>query len=179
MNHVIEGLKDEHITPEWTIGATDRIGRFLMNDDAVWEWGCGRSTIWLAERAKKVFSIEHDYGRYNTVAVELGLRGLTNATIFFVGESKAYAHSILSWKRKFHLLAINERGPFSRLECATMAVRKSFKGSLIVLNDSHNIAHHIENEFLSDWTANKSGRKEQYLEQLGSHEWETSVYSRP
>ncbi len=171
-------MKEKRIRPEWTVGATDYIRRFLMSDDVVFEWGAGRSTIWLAERAKSVHTVESDPERYTAVAMELGLRGLTNATVYFAPETLDYAHTILCWKRKFHMLAINERGNYSRLECAIMAVRRGFRGSLILLNDSDNPAHHQEAEYLTDWTA-KGGRRERYYDQDNGNEWETSVHSRP
>jgi hypothetical protein len=174
----VRGLKEKRIKPEWADGATDHIRRFLMSDDAVFEWGAGRSTIWLAERVKRVHTIESDPDRYSAVAVELGLRGLTNATVYFVPETLDYAHTILCWKRKFHLIAINERGDYSRLECAIVAIRKAFRGSLIILSDSDNLAHYQEAEFLTDWSA-KAGRRERYFDQDNGNEWETSVYSRP
>jgi hypothetical protein len=173
----ITGLKSDPIKPEWSYGAIDHIRRYIMADDAAWQWGAGRSTIWLAERCKYVYAVESDPDRYNQIALELGLRGLTNARVYSVSELGQYARLILAWKRKFHLLFINEVAPVSMLECAKLAVKRSFRGSLIVLNDSDNIARHPEREFLEDWTR-KGGRQQTYFGADAGHANETSVYSR-
>lgn len=45
--------------PWWTGGAVALADRWLTRDDVVVEFGSGRSTKWLAERAARVVSIEH------------------------------------------------------------------------------------------------------------------------
>jgi hypothetical protein len=49
--------------PWWTYGAIDDVDRFLADRDGkarVFEFGAGASTLWLADRAGEVHSVEHD-----------------------------------------------------------------------------------------------------------------------
>ena len=50
--------------PWWTFDSADRIAAFLrLRPDArIFEWGSGASTLWLAERAGSVHSVEHHAG---------------------------------------------------------------------------------------------------------------------
>lgn len=50
--------------PWWTYKAIDEVDRFLASkpDAAVFEYGSGASTVWLAQRAGTVHSVEHDSG---------------------------------------------------------------------------------------------------------------------
>ena len=53
----------------------------LAQDADVWEYGSGGSTLWLAERAAKVISIEDDPVWYAAVTEALSARGLTNTEV--------------------------------------------------------------------------------------------------
>lgn len=53
----------------------------LVQDADVWEYGSGGSTLWLAERAASVISIEDDPDWHLAVATALSARGLTNAEV--------------------------------------------------------------------------------------------------
>lgn len=49
--------------PWWTYKAIDAVDHFLAYRDGkarVFEWGAGASTVWLAQRAGAVYSVEHD-----------------------------------------------------------------------------------------------------------------------
>lgn len=48
--------------PWWTIKSVTKVENFLASrhNPAVFEWGAGASTLWLAKRAGTVISVEHD-----------------------------------------------------------------------------------------------------------------------
>lgn len=48
--------------PWWTFDAAQLVGKHLTSvaNARVFEWGSGASTLWLAERAAEVHSVEHD-----------------------------------------------------------------------------------------------------------------------
>jgi predicted O-methyltransferase YrrM len=50
----------------------------VKSSDVVLEFGSGRSTAWLAERAKQVISVEHDAEWHGKVTADLAKLGLTN-----------------------------------------------------------------------------------------------------
>ncbi len=50
-----------HPEAPWLVGeAVDLLTTWLRPSDVVVEFGSGRSTLWLAERAGSVISVEHD-----------------------------------------------------------------------------------------------------------------------
>jgi hypothetical protein len=60
--------------------AADWLEHYLNRNRKVFEWGSGGSTIFLSERAGRVFSIEHDKKWHALVSRALGQRGLTNCS---------------------------------------------------------------------------------------------------
>jgi Methyltransferase domain len=60
--------------------AADWLQRYLNRNRKVFEWGSGGSTIFLAERAGQVFSVEHDRKWHELVSKALADRGITNCS---------------------------------------------------------------------------------------------------
>ena len=56
--------------PWWTFAATDWVGAFLRARPAAvtFEYGAGASTVWLARRCARVYSVEHDQRWAETVS---------------------------------------------------------------------------------------------------------------
>lgn len=60
--HDVQGLVDLRV-PWWTYAAIEEVDTWLAErrePARVFEWGAGASTLWLADRAGSVHSIEHD-----------------------------------------------------------------------------------------------------------------------
>ena len=59
--------------PWWTLESTGLVERFLArrSDASVFEFGSGASTVWLAKRANRVASVEHDPRWVETMALRL------------------------------------------------------------------------------------------------------------
>ena len=58
----------------------DWLQHYLNRNMKVFEWGSGGSTIFLAERAGQVFSVEHDHKWHELVSKALADRGITNCS---------------------------------------------------------------------------------------------------
>ena len=58
--------------------ATHWLRSYLRRDMKVFEYGSGGSTIFLAQHAGKVFTVEHDKNWYTRVSLALRERGLAN-----------------------------------------------------------------------------------------------------
>lgn len=69
--------------PWWTFEAADEVAAFLRDrpDARVLEWGSGASTVWLAQRAGTVVSIEHDPAWAARTARALAARDAANVRL--------------------------------------------------------------------------------------------------
>jgi hypothetical protein len=64
--------------PWMTIPAIAAMQRSLRPHHRVFEWGMGGSTVFLAERAGELVSVEHDAGWMEAVSRAMAMRGLRN-----------------------------------------------------------------------------------------------------
>lgn len=61
--------------------AADWLRRYIQRNMKIFEYGSGGSTIFFAERAGQVFSVEHDKHWHALVSKALEQRGITNCSI--------------------------------------------------------------------------------------------------
>lgn len=158
--------------PGITKGAAERLDRYLTKYSLVFEWGCGPNTLWLAERASHVFSVEHDPKLYHSKVIEAGARGIKNVSLLSVDHPAKYANAILQTKLVFDLIVLpGERAYADTLLCSQKATKKILSRGVVVLDNSASISHHREAEYLEDWA--------KFSEDFGgSGDWMTSLYHR-
>jgi hypothetical protein len=141
--------------PWWTIKSIYEVENFLLSksDAFVFEWGAGASTAWLAKRAKKVVSVEHDESWAKKV--DQVTAHFTNTEILYKspsvqrGTSSHYVSSkpgnthfnfenyvkvINDFDQKFDLIIIDGR---AREACFDLALNK-VKNDGIILFDNTN-----------------------------------------
>lgn len=140
--------------PWWTYRAIDIVDAWLVNRPKpvrVFEYGSGASTLWLADRADEVISIEHHAG-FATV-MEPALSARTEVTFRLIeprrssspsiGSAKPghhgldfadYVRSIDAEPGSFDLIVIDGR---AREACLTIASPRLSPGGLIVFDNSH------------------------------------------
>ena len=71
-------------TDPWlTQDAVRLLKQLLRPDDVGFEWGSGRSTIWLAERTKQLISVENDSKWYKSVSETISQKELKNVQYLF------------------------------------------------------------------------------------------------
>ena len=64
--------------PWLTRQAIGMLDSWLRPTDAVFEWGSGRSTLWLAKRVATLISVEHDAAWFMNVSSQIKDSGLQN-----------------------------------------------------------------------------------------------------
>ena len=70
--------------PLMSEAANEYFGELLSPTDLVCEYGCGSSTIWLAERTAKVYSVEHDPVWHGIVARAIEEQKIANVQLNLV-----------------------------------------------------------------------------------------------
>ena len=140
--------------PWWTYRAIDVVDAWLVNRPKpirVFEYGSGASTLWLAERADEVISIEHHAGFAGVIGPALaGHPSITFRVVEpewtsspTVGSEKpghqrmdfsAYVHAIDAEPGLFDIIVIDGR---AREACLAVAADRLAPGGVIVFDNSH------------------------------------------
>ena len=143
--------------PWWSYAAIDRVEAFLLKcarKASVFEYGAGASTAWLARRAGRVISVEHDR-EFAASVIEL-LKDFGNVSLWCRAPGKANpgdTHFASSRRRGYegfdfseYVRAIEEaHGPFdvividgrARAACLSVAVHHLTNGGIIVFDNSN------------------------------------------
>jgi hypothetical protein len=103
---------------------------------AVFEYGCGNSTLWWAKRAGRVTAIEHDEQWYRRAI----LSAPPNVEVRHKTASD-YVTSILDTNERFDVVVI-DGGP-NRNACVDPAIQSLAGDGLIVFDDTH-LAYHTD-----------------------------------
>jgi hypothetical protein len=140
--------------PWWPYSAAKTIEDFLYDkvSPKVFEWGSGASTIWLANRADQVVSIEHDQEWAVKMHALLVARGIDNTKIIHVPAPQTASPVVRSNKAGYELLdfanyvdAIDGFEQFdlividgrARLDCLKKAKLHLKEGGMILLDNSN------------------------------------------
>lgn len=147
---IIEALRGT--TPWFVSGAIDHIEQLIQPHWTVFEWGCGGSTLWLAQRCQFVWSVEHNEDWYNKLIEERKQYKLFNVAQMLVPKDKGdheyaeYAAQITAYlDEAFDLIFVDGR---NRAECIQHALPKLKKGGLLVLDNSERAQYQAA---LPDW----------------------------
>lgn len=156
-------LQDE--TPWITFRAIDWLDAFLKPDMDVFEYGAGGSTLYLAKRARRVVSVEHDEGFHKLVSSILTNRSIANCELMlhkaepcndanrrFASQQKKYQELCFESYVKaidaypdhsFDLVLVDGR---ARMACVERARSKLKPGGALVLDNSdrHGYADALE-----------------------------------
>lgn len=97
----------------------------------IFEYGSGNSTIFYAERAGSVYSVEHDKEWYEKNAVHQ----LPNVEMAYreLGGDGAYSSCAADSGRRFHVIIVDGR---ERVKCSKQAINALTNDGVIVLDDS-------------------------------------------
>jgi predicted O-methyltransferase YrrM len=125
--------------PAIALEAVSLLDLFITKSMRVFEWGAGGSTIFFAERAKTVYTIEHDAIWFDIVKKALDYRDLSNCYLRVVkreitGNYRAYSEAIRDYPDDyFDLIMVDGR---SRVACIVDAIPKLKRHGMIVLDNS-------------------------------------------
>ncbi len=142
--------------PDWSPDTIAKVELFLTKDMRVFEWGIGNSTLWLAERCKTVYSMEHSHvwlEKIKDIATEIGIENI-QFNLYDLDDRHYYEY--IFDVPKPDLIIIDGR---NRMECMKTAVDV---GSPILLDDSERpryaMAFDMGLEF-EDTTPDERGQK--------------------
>jgi precorrin-6B methylase 2 len=102
----------------------------LTKEMNVFEFGCGNSTIWYANRVRSIKAVEHDEAWVKLVQPKLP----ANAQVIFQGlEGSTYANEVKRNGQKFHIVIIDGR---QRNQSALQAMESLTEEGIIVWDNS-------------------------------------------
>ena len=164
---------DAHV-PWLSVPVIEFLESRVRPDDHVFEYGGGGSTLWLAERAGRVVTVEHDPGWFYWIDHEVRRSGVTGCALFLCppsaeeprtvphsppgtdygssvgGNFEEYVTSIeLFPADSLDLVLIDGR---SRPACVVHAASKLRPGGTLVLDDSDRPAYRAATYVLDPWT---------------------------
>jgi predicted O-methyltransferase YrrM len=125
--------------PWWNVASTRLVEAFLMDrpNANVWEYGSGASTIWLARRAGKVTSVEHDERWADKLRSRIA--PFKNTTLLIAGfevndptPSQPYVNSI-DGSTEYDLIVVDGR---LRTKCLDRALPYLKSDGIILFDDS-------------------------------------------
>lgn len=117
--------------PWYSYPAIEFLRPRIRPDLTVFEYGCGNSTLWWANRAAQVHSIEHDGSWYERMSSRIP----SNVTLRHVplDPPDHYARALLEAGGKFDVVVIDGR---ERVECARVSADGLTEGGIVVFDNS-------------------------------------------
>ncbi len=96
----------------------------------IFEYGCGNSTLWYAQRVKAVTSVEHDEGWYKKIKPSMP----NNVELLFHSlEADEYVQSVHRKDKKYHMVVVDGR---RRSECLLTAMDALLEEGVLVLDNT-------------------------------------------
>lgn len=129
--------------PDWpwlTPDAIHFLEHWLDPSDIVFEWGSGRSTLWLARRVRAVTSVETEARWYRRVKLQAERENLQNLKLRYYSESEDpdahddYANAVATTGESFDLILIDG---LRRSRCALAAIPRLEAGGLLLLDNAN------------------------------------------
>ena len=125
--------KDGNPIPWYTYPAIEYLSQFDYADKKIFEFGCGYSSLFWANRALKVVSVEDNPQWFAEWRKSFNK---SNLEIRWRDEGEAYFNAILEKDELYDVIAVDGK---CRAYCAATAVKKLAKGGIIILDDSDRI----------------------------------------
>lgn len=130
--------RDGNPIPWYTYPAIEYLSQFDYAQKEIFEFGCGNSSLFWANRAQFVTSIED-----NTVWYEKWKKEFhkDNLDIRWRDEGEDYYNAVFEDKKKYDVIIIDGK---RRADCAQTAIKALNFGGLIILDDSDRINTSLE-----------------------------------
>ena len=125
--------RDGNPIPWYTYPAIEYLSQFDYHEKEVFEYGCGNSSLFWAERAKQVTSIEDNPQWFEKWKREFSHPHLD---IRWRDEGEIYEKAIFEDHKKYDVIVVDGK---RRAECAAAAVQSLAQGGMIILDDSDRI----------------------------------------
>lgn len=124
--------KNKNPIPWFTYSSIDFLKERLKSDMTAFEYGAGNSTLFFAQRIKKIYSVETNKNWYETIKKKLS----GNAEIFYLDseiDPIAYTQVINSTNLKYDIIIIDA---LYRNECMINSYKYLNENGVIILDDS-------------------------------------------
>lgn len=133
-------------TPWLTPQAIEFLDNWLSSNDKGFEWGSGRSTLWLGKRVKELVSIEHNREWYEKIKGEINQVKINVDYNYCPVDNDSGAFLYVSSIKKyedgyFDFILIDGK---HRDRCAMLSLDKIKKGGIIIID---NAERYIPNSF--------------------------------
>ncbi len=132
--------KDNNPLPWYTYPAIEYLSQFDYSNKKVFEFGCGYSSLFWANQAQKVISVEDNATWFDKWSKEFIL---PNLDILLREEGLGYEEAIFESKEKFDIIVIDGK---RRSQCAKVAIEALADDGMIILDDSDRINTSVEYE---------------------------------
>jgi len=113
--------------------AQEFIASIVNKDTDVFEWGCGGSTLWFAEHARSVVSVEHSTAWGERVAKELRDRQLQNCDLRVCRGTEQSARQVLGGEYGFVFV---DGASAMRCECAKAGWERVIPGGWLAVDNT-------------------------------------------
>ena len=130
--------RDGNPIPWYTYPAIEYLSQFDYSDKSVFEFGVGNSSLFWAERAQKVTSVEDNLKWFQKWQNELKHPRLS---VIWRDEGEIYENAILETEEKYDVIIIDGK---RRFQCAETALKRLNNGGIIILDDSDRINTSVE-----------------------------------
>jgi len=119
------------------------ISKRINSEMTIFEYGCGSSTLWWADRVQKVISCEHDKDWYEKMIVNLPDNVQLNyISLKYNGE---YSKKILEYQNEFDIIVIDGR---DRVNCALNCINALKRDGVIIWDDTSRSCYQEGYDFL-------------------------------
>jgi hypothetical protein len=163
-------------SPWYTPKAIRFLQKKITKINRVFEYGCGNSSLWFAERVEEYTAVEHDQTWFTNVTSRLKEKKLTNASILFVPSDES--NSEYDWKKEWRYFTILKHPPIKpefrqymstidqypdnhfdciivdgreRIGCLVHSLPKLAEDGLIIFDDSSSDKYQEAFSLLSHW----------------------------
>lgn len=130
--------KEGNAIPWYTYPAIEYLSQFDYSCKKVFEFGCGYSSLFWAQRAAEVISVEDNPEWFNKWRNEFQE---PNLSIRWRDEGEAYFNAIFEESDRYDVIVVDGK---LRCDCAATAVEKLAPGGMIILDDSDRINTSLE-----------------------------------
>jgi len=161
------------------------IEEHINKDSIVLEFGAGASTVWFAERAKKVYSFETNKVWWKVIKEELLKKGLSDNVALYYGNVEDYLDNRLCGEGfssmlcgdEIDLALIDYQSP-SRFKALKKAVEYMKTGGYLVLDNSNRVKKYAK----SLWFMGRLGWKSFEFYGTGyspyGKSWKTTIWRK-
>jgi len=125
--------KDGNPIPWYTYPAIEYLSQFDYSQKEIFEFGCGYSSMFWANRAKKVTSIEDNINWFSKWQNEFKHE---NLDMRWRDEGEGYFNAIFEDHKKYDVIVVDGK---RRADCARTALKCLNNGGMIILDDSDRI----------------------------------------